>query len=628
MTNRRESGRLIVRRIVAGAAAAYALWLVAVHVFLWTPLLCKLINESQQTVHVQYHFAWSVVPGKLHASGLVLTVQDHVQQFRLAIDDLAVNIVLGQLLDRKFHATHVRADGITFAMRRRLPPGKVTQEALRGLPAIDGLPPIPRMPLEADDRVPDFRYKMFSVWLEDIDGRDLRVLWFDKLRLEGAAQVAGAFYLKPQREVYIAPAELRIASGALHLDRREMADGLQGNLEVRLGPLDPRDLTRERFARAASLSTDLDGRIRGLELLGAKGGEGTAHVAARVREGKVVEGNLIEAELGRTSYETVKAAAIKLRIEEKHGRLLLESMSAPGASLKLAKLEVAGAPPDLADLKLPTSVALDVQGGKIEDAAALTAKLPEPLRLLSGHGTFAAHLEGPSSRAEGFVNLTMDELAIDARNETFHADLAVNAKIAAFDSRRGADLSGTRVSITNGGIKRDPSARAWWGRFVLPRAELRFRGDEFFDADLEADCRDARPIVGLYHRLGSLPGSTRKLFRMDGLHVSGSAAAGRDWLVLRGLHAAGDGAEIRAVFRRQGSDEEGAAWIKVGIIPIAIGLGKQGKGLHIIGPGDFFTERKDALGRAPNLPPLRKAPIRRAQGRTGNAPARPHANSK
>jgi hypothetical protein len=620
MTSRRESGRLIARKILAGVLAGYGLWLVAVHVFLWTPLLRKLINEHQQTVHVDYHFAWSLLPGRLHASGLVLTVQDHVQQFRLAIDDVAVNIVLGQLLDRTFHATHVRADGITFAMRRRLAPGKITQEALRGLPAIDGLPPIPQMPYDVDDRIPDDRYKLFSVWLEDIDGRDVRVLWFDKLRLEGTAQVAGAFYLKPQREVYIAPGQLRIASGALHLDRREMADGLQGDLEVRLGPLDPRDLTRERFARASSLSTNLDGHLRGLEFLGAKGGAGSAHVAAQVQKGRIAEGNLIEVELGRTSYETVKAAAVKLRIDEKHGRLLLESLTAPGASLKSARLDLAGAPPDLADLKMPESLALDLKDGRIEDAAALTEKLPPALRLLRGHGTFAAHLEGPASRAEGFVNLSLEQLAIDARGETFHADLTLNAKVAAFDPQRGADLSGTKVSIANGGIKRDPAAREWWGKFVLPRAQLRFHGEETFDADLVADCRDARPIVGLYHRLGSLPGSTRKLFRMDGLHVSGSAAAGRDWLVLRQIHAQGDGAEVRAVFRRQGSDEEGAAWIKVGIIPLALGLGKQGKGVHVFGPGDFFTERQAVLGRAPTLPPLRAEP----KGRKHRPRAKPH----
>ncbi|HEY2029240.1 MAG TPA: hypothetical protein VGH20_08535 [Myxococcales bacterium] len=621
MKSRRESGRLIARRIVAGAVTAYGLWLLAVHVFLWTPLLRKLINEHQQTVHVDYHFAWSLFPGRLHASGLVLTVQDHVQQFRLAIDDVSVNIVLGQLLGRTFHATHVRADGITFAMRRRLAPGKITQDALRGLPAIDGLPLIPKMTYDVDDRIPDERYKLFSVWLEDIDGRDVRVLWFDKLRLEGAAQVAGAFYLKPQREVFIAPGQLRIASGALHLDRREMVDGLQGDLEVRLGPLDPRDLTRERFARAASLSTNLDGHLRGLELLGGvKGGAGTAHVAVQMRKGRIAEGNLIEVELGRTSYETVKAAAVKLRIDEKHARLLFDSVSAPGATLKSARLDLAGAPPDLADLKLPESVALDLKDGRIDDAAALTARLPEALRLSSGHGTFAAHLEGPTSREEGFVNLTVEKLAIDARNETFHADLTLNAKVAAFDPQRGADLSGTKLSIANGGIKRDPAAREWWGRFLLPRAQLRFRGEETFDADLVADCRDARPIVGLYHRLGSLPGSMRKLFRMDGLHVSGSAAAGRNWLVLRQVHAEGDGAEIRAVFRRQGADEEGAAWVKVGIIPIAIGLGKQGKGLHVIGPGDFFTERQAALGRAPALPPLRAEPKGRKRRPRANPP--------
>jgi hypothetical protein len=224
---------------------------------------------------------------------------------------------------------------------------------------------------------------------------------------------------------------------------------------------------------------------------------------------------------------------------------------------------------------------------------------------LSGKGTFTAHVHGPTTQANGTVNLTLQQVALDARNEAFHADVTLDARIVTLDVRHGADLSGTTLAIEHGGIKRQPEARTWWGRFTLPRAQVRFTGNQVFDADLQAECRDARPIVGLYARLGSLPGSTKRLFTMDGLQVTGSAAAGRGWIVLRDLHAKGEGAEVRAVFRHYGEDEQGAAWLKVGIVPLAIGLGKEGSGVQLVGPGDFFTERQAALGRAPQLPPLR-----------------------
>jgi hypothetical protein len=597
-------------RATLGLLAIYGLWMVAIHVFLWTPLLRNLINEHQQTVHIEYHQGWSIWPGRVHIDGLVLTVQDHFQQFRLAIDELDTTVVLYQLPSRKFHAEKVRAKGITFAMRRRLPPGELTQDALRGLPLIDNMPPLPLMEIDAEDETPDSRYTMFSVWLQDIRGDDIRELWFDKLRLEGKAQVSGAFYLKPQREIYIAPGVLHIEPSTFHIADSDVAEAVRGDLTLRAGPLNPRHMTPLKFVHAASLVSDLRGHLRGLEVAGLEGGAGDLHVEARVKDGKLAPGNRIEVELGETGLAQVETKRLSILVEEKHALIALHKVTAPGATLQLARAELFGDAPDLADLQPPRSMSLDLKNGTIQDAASLTAKLPKAMRLLGGRGTFSAHLEGPASNGAGFVKLDLAEASIDARNETFRTDLAVDARINSFDFRQGANLSDTTIDLQNGGIKRDPQARLWWGHIKLPRAQLRFQNSEMIDADLVADCRDARPIVGLYARTGSLPGSMKQLFTMDGLHVWGSAAAGKGWVVLRELHAAGDGAQIRAVYRHEKAGDQGAAWIKVGIIPLALGVGQNGGGLHVIHPGDFYTEKQAALGKAPMLLPRKPRPKR------------------
>ncbi|HEX4386109.1 MAG TPA: hypothetical protein VH083_24290 [Myxococcales bacterium] len=581
----------------------WALWMVVIHVFLWTPLLRNVINQNQQTVHLNYRSGWSIWPGRVHINGLILTVEDHFQQFELDIDTLEVSVLVHQLPQRKFHAEKVRGSGIKFAMRRRLTPGEFTQEDLRGLPRIDGKPEVPLADTvpTVEDETPDDRYRMFSVWLEDIRGDDIRVLWFDKLRLEGKAQVSGNFYLKPQREVYIAPGTLHIEPSTFFIDGTTVAEAVQGDLELRTGPVTPLRMTPRDFVRASSLTSDLRGHLLGLELAGLKGGAGDLHVEARVKDGKLAEGNRIQVELGKTGVPPLETQSLSILVEEKRAFVTLRKVSAPGAKLPLVQAALFGDPPDLADLQPPKSMSLDLVDGQIDDAAKLTAKLP--LRLLSGHGTFSAHLEGPASKGAGFVKLQLTQLSLDARNETFHADLALDARVNSFDFKSGANLSDTTVDIQNGGIKRDALARMWWGHIKLPRALVRFQSSEMFDGDLVADCRDARPIVGLYARTGSLPGSVKKLFTMDGLHVWGSAALGKGWVVLRDLHAKGDGAEVRAVFRHEDGEDAGAAWLKVGIIPLALGIGEPGKGLHILHPGDFFTDRKEALGRAPMLLP-------------------------
>ena len=81
---------------------------------------------------------------------------------------------------------------------------------------IEGLEPIPLEEEGPDDELPDFRYRLFSVWLEDVKGSDVRQIRIGRWRVEDTAQVAGAFYLKPLREVLVAPAALGGGS-VLHL---------------------------------------------------------------------------------------------------------------------------------------------------------------------------------------------------------------------------------------------------------------------------------------------------------------------------------------------------------------------------------------------------------------------------
>ena len=607
MFSGRAGGRWLAAAYKAAIAlfGVWALWMVVIHVFVWTPLLRNLINHNQNTIHVSYRSSWSIWPGRVHFGGLILTVQDHFQQFELDVDKLDVSVLLHQLPGRKFHARKVRAEGIKFAMRRRLTLGQFTEDDLRGLPLIDGMPRIPLTDQKptVDDEPGDDRYKMFSVWLEDIRGDDISLLQFDKLRLEGKAQVSGNLYLKPQRELYIAPGTLHIEPSTFYIDGTTVADKVQGDLELRTGPLNPLRMTPQKFTRYSSLTSDLRGHLLGLEVAGLKGGAGDLHVEARVKDGRLTEGNRVQIELGKTGFDILQTQSLSILVEEKRAFVTLRKVSAPGATLELAKGALFGDPPDLADLQPPRSMSLDLVTGEISDAEKLTARLPKALRLLGGHGTFSAHLEGPASKGAGFVKLDLTQFGIDARNETFHADLALDARVNSFDFRSGANLSDTTIDIQNGGIKRDPMARLWWGHIKLPRAQVSFQKAEMLDADLLADCRDARPIVGLYARTGSLPGSVKQLFTMDGLHVWGSAAMGRGWVVLRDLHASGEGAQIRAVFRHEDGKDNGAAWLKVGIIPLAIGVGEEKKGLHIIHPGDFFTERKAALGKAPMLLP-------------------------
>ncbi|HEY6912508.1 MAG TPA: hypothetical protein VI356_24215 [Myxococcales bacterium] len=594
------------RAAALAVAAVWALWIVAAQIFLWTPLLRSLINAHSPAVHVEYRFAWSVFPGTAHVRGLVITAQDRHLQWRLGIDEARTTIALGQLPSHIFHPTRVRARGITFAMRHRLVEREATAANLKGLPAIEGFPPVPLQAVGPEDEIPDWRYRLFSIWLENVQGEEVRQVWIDRYRLEGEMKVAGAFYLKPIRQVLIAPAELTLSGSTLTFSGGRVAEGLEGKLRLRLGPMDPRHAGPDRIFRALDVEARLRGHVD--DLIEARG-TGEASLALVLEAGRVREDSALDVSLKDVSADDFRAAAVEAHLRadpDLQARLAVRNAAGAGATLASAQLQAKGGAPDLADPQLPSFLSVDLEGGRIADARALFQRLAPGLEVERGQGTFTARLEGPPERMAGRARASLTGLRVRARDAEVEGNAEVDATVRALDLRRGADLSGTRIEVSGArlvGADIDPQ---WWAHVLLPRARLRF-GKVAFDADLTARCRDARPILGLYGHLKSLPGIVQGLFSMDGLSVRGSAAGGPGWLALRDLVARGDGASIEAALRSDALGQRGAALLNVHGISLALDLDGGGSTLHPFGPGDFFAQRKAELDAS--------APV--ARGRRG-----------
>ena len=601
--NARSPALRALRGILLAAASVWALWLVAAQALLWTPLLRNLIHSHTPKLRLEYRFAWSVIPGVVHVRNLVLTGQDRGVEWRLALDEARTFIALGQLPARIFHAQHVRARGVAFALRRRLYPKEITPERLRGLPWIPGLSPIPRREEGPQDILPDFRYRLFSVWLEDIAGDDVRQIWIDGWRMDGTGQVAGAFYLKPLREVLIAPGELRVQSASVSGLGQPVADGVQGTLRASLGRFDPRELTLERFFRTVDVDVDLRGRIAGLEVVGGSGGAGPAELRAQVRAGRLERGD-VALDLERPVWRGIRAVSGRLRVDASAGMRIDVAVTAarmPEVALGADSLRIklSGEPFDFGRPRLPERAAIDVEGGAIEDARRLGARLFHDRRVEAGQGAFAAHLGGPLRRLEGLARVSLQGVQVQAKGLRVRGRSRVDLRIRNLDPEVGTDLSGTRISVDQGRLVPDMEiGPGWWGRAELTTARLRFHPLRL-DADLDAHCRDARPIVGVYAHLSDLPDFLNSLFGMDGLVVHGSAHAGRGWFSLPDLTAEGNNASVRATLREDDDGRRGAALLTAHGISIALDLDGGGSSLHLFGPGDFFSERQSEVRAQP-----------------------------
>lgn len=309
---RTSGGRLVIRVAVA-IVSLYALYVVAINVFLSTSLFAKVVNAKPETLFVTYERGWSVWPGRVEARRLVIRGSDSNVQWILGIERVDFDVSFVDLVRKRFHVTRVHGSGVTFDGRQRIPAPEATPEYVDALPPVAGFPRIPLKPPPGDDRdVWDDRYyHLWTVHLENVTADDVREIWVDTMRFDGHARVLGGFYLKPIRRVWVRPAHVDVRSGALAVRKRVVAEPMAGAADVHLSTFDPRTTTGTDLLHHLSVTTDLRGRLpdlanlprsltRSVELTGA----GDVHrLAVRIASGGVTKDCHVEVALAGASAQ-------------------------------------------------------------------------------------------------------------------------------------------------------------------------------------------------------------------------------------------------------------------------------------------------------------------------------------
>src|SRR5438067_5042392 len=446
------SGRPVFRllgRVLGPPLTLWAVWVVAAQIFLLTPIFRAVLNRESPAIHIRYRWAWSVWPGTVHVRGLVLTSQDRRVQWQLDFDRVTTSISLTDLPRKLFHATKIRADGMTFALRRRIPKYQVTPEKLEGLPRIEGFPAVPLGEEGPDYDTPDWDYHLWSVWLQDADATSVRQIWVDRIRLEGGSHLSGAFYLKPMRQVRIDPAVIE-GKGLVFADdgARVLSDLQLAPLRVKLGPFDPRATSLETFLRSADADVEGNGHFDGLEAFQhlfpgerLSGGTGPVPCAIHVQAGQLLPPSSFSAELSRVALRRGRVAANALGLSavldlpagppplEARARIDLRGIASAGARVESLASAIDGVPRDLANLSSPRRVQIDVRGGRVDDARAIAEALGVRGRVEEGKGTFSAHLEGPPDRLAGGARVALSGLRARAASATLSGNLAVDVRV-------------------------------------------------------------------------------------------------------------------------------------------------------------------------------------------------------
>ena len=260
------------RRTLAGFAGAlllafglFALQFVTANVLLRTRLLRAIINDGPNTTSIEYRSAYSLWPGRVRISGLLIRDRSAASEWMIALDECRASIGLFDLIRGQFHPTRIRGKGLTLRVRSRLTPEEATPRYLSFLPSIPGFPDPPLR--EPGQTAPLPTGRGWTVRLDDVAVDGVREIWVDEYHYVGDATMTGSMLLHPRLRLEVFPSSLEVRSGTLRFRDETLAASVVARLEAVVHPCDLREASGDAVLRFLTGKGRATGRIEGVRFL-------------------------------------------------------------------------------------------------------------------------------------------------------------------------------------------------------------------------------------------------------------------------------------------------------------------------------------------------------------------------
>ena len=310
---------------VAALCAVELLYVLAANTVILSGVIQRAASADPKSTTLGWDRAWSPWPGRVYVSNLRIQVADPVQEFGLTVDRAKVDVVLWALLHRRFRASHVQAEGVSFRMLLEVASAAGKERRLAAFPVLEGFarpalrPNPPPPPASAADIA-----ELWSVELDQVEAA-VTELWFLEYRYRGPARVQGGFALAPLRTLWVGPALLQLDGGKLTAGEKVVSSQLNARIAVTLAPTDLPSAPGLRILRGLASVVQFDTAIDDLGVadLYVDGlrtrGEGRLAANLRIADGKLLSGSTLEVllpatELQLTGYHFKGASRAKLTL--------------------------------------------------------------------------------------------------------------------------------------------------------------------------------------------------------------------------------------------------------------------------------------------------------------------------
>jgi hypothetical protein len=587
----------VVRAITLVLAATWALYLVAVHLVLWTPLLAHELNGSPDSLAVSYESAWSVWPGRVHVNGLRLRIRVAVADTFIAIDHADASFDLPVLLRRQMTVHDVNASGVSVQVRPRMRTGEIGPHTLDGQPEIPGLPD-PRMDERPPVLLPDEDYHLFTVDLQHVVADPVREVWIGPYRFAGDMRVEGSMYLRPARKLAIGPARAEVRSGDLFLAKRAFGQVVKGTVTCTVPMTNLRAIGDDELIRSFDVGLDMQSDIEDFGFLdrwvhetGVRidGGGGKARGRMRVSRGVVQDGSVflleskrLEAHHPRAHAVTNLAANLSVEHGEAKGSVVLSHTKvmhryAQDWPLELETIGIAAHSKSLDLSRGPLDdvvVSADVPAIVVKDLRLLRVFVPK-LTVQKGDATIKAHVDFDThaNLLAAEASVSVPHIGVNYGGIGLSGTLLASAKMPKFNlSTKKGTVPSFRVEVQNvlvaakGGENPPPP---WWGR--LEARDIEF-DDEHVITEVSAKLRDARPIMYLLAAEGQLPEWTRGFLTMEGLTAAAHVETGPGRMEVDRFEAKGGAWKLGGHAKQIGDKREGELYLGNGVLGLKIPL--------------------------------------------------------
>ncbi len=340
----------VMKAVAIGALAAEATYLVVTNAIIFSGIIQREASAMPDIVTMSWDRAYSLWPGRASVYGFRLRVQDPVIQFQLTVTEATIDVALGDLLDRRFHAKRVWANGVTFRFLPKVAANDRHSRRLTAFPPISGF----SRPAVLDDPLPLLTPEqveaLWSVQLDEVSARASE-LWFLEYRYVGPAEVQGGFALTPLRHLWIGPARLSLKGGTLTAGDSMLSRGLISEFQLTLPPVDlpsvPGLLVFRDLAASLRFETTIDDlSVAQLYVDGLKlGGSAKLAAAIEIADGQLLPGTRMSADIANAALQFdgthfSGSAEARLSIAENRTSPVIRATASGELKLQIAKSPV------------------------------------------------------------------------------------------------------------------------------------------------------------------------------------------------------------------------------------------------------------------------------------------------